>query len=267
MDEEEQMGIQKKVAIVTGSSRGIGRAIALRFAREGAHVVVNGRNQETVDAVVENIRSSGGDAIGVRADVSSAKEVEDLFATTLDKYGGVHILVNNAAIAITSTHFLNLSEEYWDNIFTVNLKSLFLCSRHAALVMTRQREGCIVNISSVGAARSHREDVAYDAAKGAMEAATRGMALDLAAWGIRVNALGPGAIPLETWGLDEAGLKRVRETIPLGREGTPEDVAGAVAFLASDDAAYVTGQVFYVDGGLLAQLRSPQADIEPTVKP
>ena len=254
--------LRDKVAIVTGSSRGIGRGIADRLAAEGARVVVNGRQQATIDPVAEALRGAGGEAIAVAADVGLAGDVERLFDATLDAFGGVDILVNNAAWASPTAHFLEMDEAHWDTVIQSNLKSVFLCCSRAAHSMVDQgRAGSIVNISSFAAARAHRQMAAYDATKGGMEAFTRTIALDLAPFGIRVNVVGPGAIHTEEYQAEgEEGRRKRGETVPLGRVGYPEDVAGAVAFLASDDASYITGQKLYVDGGMLAQLRSPQVD-------
>jgi 3-oxoacyl-[acyl-carrier protein] reductase len=254
--------LQNRVAIVTGSSRGIGRGIAERFAAEGARVVVNGRSAETIEPVAEALRSGGGQVIGVAADVGSAADVARMFETTVNTFGGVDVLVNNAAWASPTAHFLDMDEAHWDTVIRTNLKSVYLCCWHAARLMVDQRRpGSIINISSFAAARSHRQMAAYDASKGGMEAFTRAIAIDLAPFGIRVNVVGPGAIHTEEYeAAGEEGRRRRGQTVPLGRVGYPADIAGAVAFMASDDASYITGQSLYVDGGMLAQLRSPQVD-------
>lgn len=250
-----------KVAVVTGSSSGIGRGIARRFAVEGARVVVNGRRPEKVEAVLAEIRQQGGEAIAVVADLGYREQAERLFAETLAAFGTVDILVNNAAWADPTVHILDMDEEHWDTVMRSNLKSAFLCLHRAANIMVDQKKtGCIINISSFAAARAHRYMAAYDASKGGIEAFTRSAAVDLAPFGIRVNAVGPG--PIHTADDDPTGEEpRLRGSrVPLGRVGLPADIAGAVTFLASDDASYVTGQVIYVDGGALAQLRNPQVD-------
>jgi 3-oxoacyl-[acyl-carrier protein] reductase len=177
-------------------------------------------------------------------------------------FGGVDTLVNNAAWASPNAHFLEMDEDHWDTVIRTNLKSVYLCCSHAARLMVDQRRhGSIINISSFAAARAHRQMAAYDATKGGMEAFTRAIALDLGPFGIRVNVVGPGAIHTEEYEPDGEDARRRRgQTVPLGRVGDPADIAGAVAFLASQDASYITGQVLYVDGGMLAQLRSPQVD-------
>ena len=254
--------LKDRVAIVTGSSRGIGRGIAERFAAEGARVVVNGRSAETSEPVAQALRAGGAQAIAVAADVGSAQDVERLFDETLRAFGTVDVLVNNAAWASPVAHFLEMDEAHWDTVIRTNLKSLYLCcSRAARLMVDQRRPGSIINISSFAAARSHRQMAAYDASKGGMESFTRAIAIDLAPFGVRVNVVGPGAIHTEEYeSAGEEGRRRRGQTVPLGRVGYPADIAGAVAFLASDDASYITGQCLYVDGGMLAQLRSPQVD-------
>jgi NAD(P)-dependent dehydrogenase (short-subunit alcohol dehydrogenase family) len=253
------MRLKGKVAIVTGSGQGIGRGIAERFAREGAAVVVNDRDEATLREAEQAVRCFEGRVLAVRADVGRSAEVASLFEQTLAAFGTVDVLVNNAAWAAPIAHFLDMTEEFWDTVLTTNLKSMFLCSQRAARVLAEQKKaGAIVNISTFGAARAHREMVAYDASKGGVEAATRAMAMDLAPWQIRVNAVGPG--PIATPSLlallkTEENIERMKKTIPLERLGEPADIAGAVLYFASDDAAFVTGQALYVDGGVVAQLR------------
>lgn len=269
-EDETAMRLAGKVAIVTGSSTGIGRGIAERLAAEGARVVVNGRHAETVEPVAQALRSGGAQAIAVTADVGYREQVERLFDETVRAFGGVDLLVNNAGWASPGAHFLELEEAEWDDVLRTNLKGVYLCSRRAAQLMVDQdRPGSIIAISSFGALRSHRFAAAYDASKGGIEAFTRVVALDLAPFGIRVNAVGPGAIHVERH--DQFGPETARrraQIVPLGRVGYPSDIAGAVVFLASEDADYITGQVIYVDGGMLAQLRPPQTERElpPSVK-
>ncbi len=259
------MNLHGNVAIVTGSSRGIGRGVASRLAAEGCKVVVNGHpseGREQVEAVAAEIRETGAEAIAVAADVGYREEVDRLFEEAARAYGGIDILVNNAGLTTAVAHFLQLDEQLWDTVIRTNLKSVYLCSYRAANLMVDQgRPGSIISMSSFGAARAHRELVAYDATKGGIEAFTRAAAIDLAPFGIRVNAVGPGAIHTEYFEQFGPEAKHRRGAdIPLSRVGEPADVAGVVAFLASADAGYITGQVVYVDGGLLAQGRSPQAD-------
>jgi NAD(P)-dependent dehydrogenase (short-subunit alcohol dehydrogenase family) len=251
-----------RVAIVTGASRGIGKGIALRLAAEGARVAITARGAEGLHAVVREIESRGGTALALAGDAGSSGDVEALFTRVLDTWGGLDIVVNNAAWASPIAHILDMDLEHWETVLRTNLTSVYLhCHRAANIMVDSGTRGSIVNISSFAAAQSHRNMAAYDASKGGMEAMTRAMAIDLAPFGIRLNVVGPGAIHTEDFEAEgeEARLRR-GQTVPLGRVGYPEDVAGAVAFLVSDDASYVTGQVLYVDGGMLAQLRSPQVD-------
>jgi NAD(P)-dependent dehydrogenase (short-subunit alcohol dehydrogenase family) len=256
------MQLPGRVVVVTGSTRGIGRGIAERALAEGARVVVNGRSPDSVEPVVRALAAQGGEVLGVAADVGYASEVKRLFDETLARFGTVDVLVNNAAWASPVAHFLEMDEAHWDSVIRSNLKSVYLCTHRAIEIMVAQRKpGCIVSISSFAAARSHRQMAAYDASKGGMEAFTRAVAIDMAPFGIRLNVVGPGAIHTEDFDRqgEEARVRR-GQSVPLGRVGYPEDVAPAVTFLASDDARYITGQVLYVDGGILAQLRSPQVD-------
>jgi 3-oxoacyl-[acyl-carrier protein] reductase len=250
-----------KVAIVTGAAHGIGRAIAERYGAEGASVVVCDVDAAEAEAVAKGIEAAGGTAIDVACDVSDSAAVDRLFAETLERFGTVDILVNNAGLTATERHFLEGDEAWWDKIHAVNLKGAFLCGLRAAQHMARRGEGVIINLSSGGATRAHRGNAAYDATKGGIEALTRAMAIDLAPYGIRVNGLIPGAI--NTRGMDEQTKRERGQAIPMGRMGEPADLAGPAVFLASDDAAYVTGHLLAVDGGILAAMRSPQADIFP----
>jgi len=254
-----------QVAIVTGAARGIGNAIAKRFAAEGARVVLADIDERGVKDAAEAVIADGGTAIGVHADVGSSAAVDDMFEATLNEFGTVDILVNNAALLGAGRHFLDTDEQWWDQYLTTNLKSHYLCIRRAAPIMARKRRGSIINLSSGGATRSHRGMIAYDASKGGIEALTRGLALELGPYGIRVNALVPGLIVTDP---DEPfeSLQRRADTIPLGRGGKAADLAGPAVFLASDDAAYVTGARLVVDGGVLVQQRSPQVETFPVSK-
>jgi NAD(P)-dependent dehydrogenase (short-subunit alcohol dehydrogenase family) len=258
---QTQQRFSNKIVIVTGAAHGIGRAIALRFGSEGAQVIVNDVNAAGVEAVVQEIIAQGGLATAGVADVSQKSEVDALFDTVLERFGTVDVLVNNAGLINVERHFLEGDEAWWDRVLAVNLKGVFLCSLRAAHVMARKHQGVIINMSSGGATHAHRGMAAYDASKGGIEALTRSMALDLAPYGIRVNALIPGSI--DTQGMDPEVKRERGKTVPLGRVGEPEELAGPAAFLASDDASYITGHIYAVDGGLLAQQRSPQVDIFP----
>jgi 3-oxoacyl-[acyl-carrier protein] reductase len=248
------------VVLVTGAGHGIGRAVAERFGQEGARVVVNDVAR-TADAVAQAIAAAEGEAIGVVADVSRKADVDRLFDTALDRFSDVNVLVNCAGLVNESRHFFDGDEAWWDRVLDVNLKGVYLCSDRAARLMARRKGGSIISMSSGGATRAHRGNVAYDASKGGIEAFTRSAALDLAPYGIRVNAIAPGSIL--TMPLSEQEQRERGKTVPLGRLGTPEEIAAGVAFLASDDARYITGHTLAVDGGLLSQQRSPQVDIFP----
>ena len=252
-----------KVVLVTGAGGGIGRAVAVRFAAEGARVAVNDIRAEAVQAVVDEITAAGGQALAAPCDVSDEAQVDGMFSRVEQTLGYVDVLYNNAALIDTTRHFLDADQDWWERIIRVNLGSVFLCSHRAALIMARRRRGVILNTSSGGATRAHRGNVAYDAAKGGTEAMTRAMALDLAPYGVRVNGVVPGFI--NTYGLTEAQLREREQTVPLGRYGVPGDMTGAALFLASDDAAYITGQFISVDGGVLVQQRSANVDTYPVV--
>lgn len=254
-----------KVAIVTGGARGIGAAIARRFAGEGARVVIVDVDAVAGEQTAATIEAGGGAAFFVPADVSDAGQVHAFLERTLQAYGRLDILVNNAAIAhgpAMTRHFLETPHEMWRRLLSVHLDGLFFCSQGAAQIMVRQGQGgSIINLSSGGAVQAHRSMMAYDTTKGGIEAATRAMALDLAPWRIRVNALRPGAILVESRiPVGPEASIAPGDIIPWGRLGVAEDLAGPAAFLASDDAEYVTGHVLTVDGGLTAQLRPPGYD-------
>ena len=253
--------IKNQVAIVTGSAKGIGAAIANRFGSEGANVVVADVNVEGAKSTADAINSAGGTAIAVTVDVADEQSVDALFEKTVSEFGTVDVLVNNAGLISPMKHFLTADKAWWDKIIGVNLTGTFLCSLAAGTIMAKKGFGSIINLSSGGATKAHRCFVAYDATKGGIEAMSRAMALDLGPYGVRVNILVPGSI--DTTGINEEGKKLRGANIPLGRIGDPTDLTGAAVFLASADSSYITGQAIVVDGGMLAQQRSATVDICP----
>ena len=251
------MGLQGKVGLVTGASSGIGKAIALEFGRQGASVVVNyhGEAQEAA-AVVNEIRPEGSQAIAVQADVSKSGDVRRMVQETIEKLGAVDVLVNSAGIEHQAP-FLDVSEEEWDRVIAVDLKGPFLCSQAAAREMVRRgKGGTIINISSVHEDLAFPGYAAYSAANGGLRMLCRDLALELAPYHINVVNVAPGAIatPINRPTLEDPTKKAALEReIPLGRVGTPEEVAKLVAYLASEDASYITGATIVIDGGLMRQ--------------
>jgi len=245
------MRLEDRVAIVTGSTRGIGRGIAQLMAREGALVVVNGRSTAAVERVAGEIREAGGRAIGVAADVSAAAEIAALVEHTLDRFGRIDVLLNNAGIyEIVPT--LELSEAAWDRMLAVDLKGPFLCSQAVLPHMIRQRSGRIINIASDGGKRGGSVTAAhYCAAKAGLISLTKSLAREFAGYGITVNAVSPGLIRSDMGEAALRGVDRNHLRIPLGRIGEPEDVAWAVVYLASAEAAYITGEILDVNAGLV----------------
>jgi len=253
--------LAEKVVVVTGAGAGIGRAIADRFASVGSKVIVNDVGLASAQAVADRISASGGSALAAMADVSNSSQVAEMFDTILETYGRIDVLVNNAGLVGPMLHFFEADEAWWRRIIDVNLTGHFLCSHRAARIMAKAGGGVIINMSSGGATQSHRSFTAYDATKGGIEALTRAMALDLGPYNIRVNALMPGSIDTSGLSMEERVYRG--ENVPLGRIGEAYDMTGAALFLASDDAAYITGDVIKVDGGMTAQQRSATVDIMP----
>jgi len=249
-----KLDLSGKVALVTGASRGIGRAIATTLASAGASVVVNYRsNDAAAQAVVAEITGADGKALAVQADVGRADEVERLVKATLDTYGRLDVLVNNAGIT-RDTLLLRMKEEDFDAVLATNLRSVFLCTKAALRTLTRQRAGRIINITSVVGLMGNAGQANYAAAKAGIIGFTKSTAREIASRGITVNAVAPGFIETElTDTLGDEARKAVLDDIPLGRLGQPHDVAALVCFLASDAAAYITGQTFTVDGGMVMQ--------------
>jgi len=249
------MKLEDKVAIITGSARGIGEAIAKKFAAEGASVVVNALHAEGANRVAQEIQAQGGKAIAIKADVSKYASVQDMVNKTLDNFGAIHILVNNAAI-IRWSSILETTEEDWDAVQNINLKGVFLCTQAVLSQMMKQKYGKIINISSVAALGVNTPDVvAYAAAKGGVISLTKSTAREAGPYGINVNCIAPGRTIT-----DMIYLNRTQEEIDkfisdgkkysiLGRVGNPEDIASLALFLASDESDFISGQLIRMDGG------------------
>ncbi|PSN14350.1 3-oxoacyl-[acyl-carrier-protein] reductase [filamentous cyanobacterium CCT1] len=243
--------LEGQVAVVTGASRGIGRAVAIALAAAGAQVVVNyARSSAAADEVVAEIAKGGGSAVAIQADVSQADQVDALIAGTLEKFGRVDILVNNAGIT-RDTLLLRMKPEDWQAVIDLNLTGVFLCTRAVAKIMLKQRSGRIINIASVAGQMGNPGQANYSAAKAGVIGFTKTVAKELASRGVTANAVAPGFIETDMTG-DLGNTEEILKFIPLGRFGQPEDIAGMVRFLAADPAAaYITGQVFNVDGGMV----------------
>ena len=245
------MMLNDSVAIVTGSGRGIGRAIALELAGAGVKVIVNYAGRvDKAEETVELIRAAGGEGLAVQADVSQATDVDRLIKTTLEHFGKINILVNNAGITRDSL-LLRMKEADWDAVLATNLKGVFLCTKAVSKGMLKQRSGVIVNISSVVGLSGNAGQANYAAAKAGIIGFSKSIAKEFASRGIRVNVVAPGYISTDmTETLAEGMQTEVLRAIPLGRLGNPEDVAKVVRFLVSPDASYITGQTLCVDGGM-----------------
>ena len=247
---------KNKVAVVTGSSRSIGSGIALAFARSGCAVTVNySKSREEADAVVNSIRQMGGKAIAVKCDVSKREDVENLFSATVDAFGKVDILVNNAGVAIGAT-LLETTDEIWDRHMEVNLKGVFICTQIAARHMIERGYGKIVNISSnSGFGIAMPRDNSYAVSKAGVIQLTKSSAFELGKHNINVNCVAPGAVDtvMLRGNKSEEEYEKVlegrRDAASLGITGTPEDIANAVLFFASDESRYITGKILLVDGG------------------
>ncbi|HOJ93301.1 MAG TPA: 3-oxoacyl-[acyl-carrier-protein] reductase [Dictyoglomaceae bacterium] len=240
-----------KVALVTGGSRGIGRATALALSREGAKILINYKgNEEAALETLKELKEFGGEGEIYKADVSIEEEVEGLFSFLLEKWGKLDILVNNAGITRDNL-LLRMKVEEWDKVINTNLKGTFLCTKAAVKIMLKQKSGRIINISSIVGLKGNIGQANYASAKAGIIGFTKSVAREVASRGITVNAIAPGFISTEmTLALSEEMRKKILEEIPLGRFGTCEDVAAAVKFLASDEANYITGVVLNIDGGL-----------------
>ncbi len=257
--------LRGRVAVITGAARGIGLGIARRLAVEGMRLVLVDIDEPALDRATAELGliaatgSEGAGPLPIVADIGARPDIDGVFDTVLAAGGTVDLLVNNAA-DLTRREALDDHRELLDRQLAVNVSGPYLCSQRAAHIMRDGGGGVIVNLSSVGATRAHHRGLPYDVTKGAINAMTMAMAIDLGRFGIRVNAIGPGVTHTHRAdAVDPERRRRVAQRIPLQRYGTVDDIAAAVAFLASDDAAYITGQILHVDGGITAQL-SPRTE-------
>lgn len=245
------MRLEGKVALVTGASRGIGREIALEFAREGADVAVNyAGSEEKAREVAEEIKAMGRKALLVQCDVSDSQAVQDMIKSVVDYFGGLDILVNNAGITRDNL-ILRMKEEEWDAVINTNLKGVFLCTKAAARAMMKKRSGRIINISSIVGITGNPGQANYVAAKSGVIGLTKTTAKEFASRGITVNAIAPGFISTDmTENLSEEVKEAMIKQVPLARIGEPKEIARVALFLASPDSSYMTGQILRVDGGM-----------------
>jgi 3-oxoacyl-[acyl-carrier protein] reductase len=243
--------LSKKVAVVTGASRGIGRSMAETYARAGAHVICVSRNEDALNVVADGIKSNGGSASVTPFNVSNLEEFQNLIKDTTDTYGSVDILVNNAGIT-RDTLIVRMSEEDWDTVIDVNLKGAFNGIKAVTRTMMKQRFGRIINISSVVGLTGNAGQVNYAASKAGLIGLTKATAKEIGSRGITVNCIAPGYIATDMTGqMDDKAKDLLISQIPLGRIGSPDDIAATALFLASDEAGYITGQTFTVDGGMV----------------
>jgi len=245
------MGLEGKVAIVTGAGQGIGRGIALKLTQKGAKVAIADLNPETAGKVADEIKASGGQALAIETDVTSSASVNQMVQQVLDKFGTVDILVNNAGyVAPNMTPFMKETEEYWDQVIAVCLKGVILCSRAVVDTMMEKKSGKIVSIASDAARVGQQGQAVYSGAKGGVVAFSKAIARELARYNINVNCVAPGATNTPAFAAAPAEMREAAAKIyPLRRVAEVEDIANAVAFLASDEAAFITGQTLSVSGG------------------
>ncbi|WDC84340.1 3-oxoacyl-[acyl-carrier-protein] reductase [Caloramator sp. mosi_1] len=245
------MRLQGKVAIITGAARGIGKATAEKFLKEGANVVICDINQEQVDTAVNELKAISENVLGVKVDVTNRAEVDEMVRLTVEKFGKIDCLVNNAGITADNT-LLKMTEAEWDRVIDINLKGVFNCGQAVAKVMVDQGSGVILNATSVVGIYGNYGQTNYAATKWGVIGMTKTWAKELGKKGIRVNAVAPGFIltPM-TEKMPEKVLEMMKDKAPLKRLGMPEDIANAYAFLASDEASFITGAVLSVDGGIV----------------
>jgi len=251
MSQDSGLALDGRVALVSGASRGIGKAIAMELAQRGAAIAVNYiKSAQAAEQVVDQIASHNGKAIAIQSDVSEFQQAQDLVKTTIESLGGLDILVNNAGITRDKL-IMMMSEQDWDDVQNINLKSTFNCSKAAIRHMMRKRYGRIINITSVAGQMGNPGQTNYSASKAGQIGFTKALAREVASRNITVNAVAAGYIETDIWStVPEEARQTALSLIPLGRKGLPEEIAYAVAFLVSDQAAYITGQVLGVDGGM-----------------
>ncbi len=246
------MSLMNKVSIVTGGAQGLGRAIALELARKGSHLVVGDVNLEAAQRVTEEVHALGRRSLALRVDVSNARDVSEMADRVVKEFGRIDILVNNAGICQVVT-IEKMTEEDWDRVMAINLKGVFLCSKAVMGVMKKQRSGRIVNMGSLaGKVGGIATGANYSVSKAGVMCFTKALARELAPYGVTVNAVAPGVIETDmTRGITQGDFTNYLKTIPLGTIGSAEDVSHAVAFLVSDEARYITGEILDVNGGML----------------
>jgi len=242
------MKLKDKVAIVTGAYSGIGRAISLLFAREGAKVVITGKDKKKVDAFVEEIKDQGLNSYGLVVDVSDKESIKNLFSDIIEKFNSVDILINNAGI-VSHSKLHDTSVEDWENIMMTNLTGVFLCCKYALSYMVKANQGIIINISSVMGISGGHGLSAYSASKGALIPFTKSLAMDYGRYGIRVNCICPGAVNTPMLDLSDQDKKKLSRIIPLGRIAEPNEIANVALFLSTNDSSYINGSIIVADGG------------------
>jgi 3-oxoacyl-[acyl-carrier protein] reductase len=244
------MNLNGKVALVTGAGQGIGKVIAIKLAKNGASVVLNDLNKEGLNAVASEIENNGGKALPLEANVVNMEDVQGMVDKIVQELGGIHILVNNAGITRDAL-LLRMSVDDWDTVLSVNLKGVFNCTKSALKYMSKQKEGNIISIASIVGVMGNAGQANYAASKAGVIGFTKSVAKEYAKRGIKANAIAPGFISTAmTDALSVKVKEEMMKQIPMGKLGTPEDVADAVLFLASDASSYITGQVININGGM-----------------